>query len=746
MHRMTEIHIISNRLPISIEREDGKLLVKQSIGGLATGLGSLYRSHDCTWTGWPGISVEKGSKEEDEVNRLTKEELCNPVHLTSADINKYYHGFSNATLWPLFHYFRSRVTCNSKQWKAYINVNRKYLEALHKVYKPGDTIWVHDYHLLLLPAMLREEFPDATIGFFNHIPFPSYEIFRALPWRRELLEGMLGADLIGFHTYDYVRHFLECVDRILGYRHTHGEISAGNHLIKVDSFPMGIDYNIFQNAVSEKTVQDEIKKIRQTYEGYKLLLSFDRLDYTKGIIRRLKAFDTFLKRNPEYHGKVVLILIAVPSRTAVSHYRQLKKQVDGLVGSITGRYGTLDWTPIRYFYDTLPFESLIATYHVADVALVTPLRDGMNLMAKEFLATRTDGSGVLILSEMAGASSELGEAIVINPFNRNEFVEAIETALSMPAEEQVSRNRQMQERLKRYQVEDWAYDFIHQLEAAKEENIQRGARILSRTVKSTLLLNYKNSKKRLIFLDYDGTLVPFEDRPEFAVPDEKLLKSLDVLSAIPGNEVVIISGRDRETLNLWSEGLAIGIVAEHGIWIRKAGPEWEMIEPLQNNWKEEILMVLKLYVDRTPGSFIEEKEFSLAWHYRKTDPLLGETRARELKDQLMFITAHMNLEVLEGSRVIEVKNASINKGKAALKWLSDGEWDFVLAVGDDWTDEYLFDVMPEDAYSIKVGFTRSKARYNIPSIKDVRTLIDDCILTGKSCTEVTGEDKRKEYL
>jgi len=632
----------------------------------------------------------------------------------------------------LFHYFRELVSWNEQQWDAYKNVNQKFADAVTKQYEPGDIIWVHDYHLLLLPAMLREEIPDALIGFFNHIPFPSYETFRILPQRREILNGMLGADLLGFHTYDYVRHFLDSLSHILGYEHTYDTISIDNRQIKADIFPMGIDYQKFEQAVSEPTVQHEIAGIRRKYAGYKIFLSVDRLDYTKGILKRLEAYDAFLEKNPAFQGRVVLVLVAVPSRTTVCHYRQLKEEVDQLVGDITGRYATLGWTPISYFYDTLSSETLTAMYHVADIALVTPLRDGMNLMAKEFLATRTDGSGVLILSEMAGASSELGEALIINPFNREDIVQAMERAMVMPPDEQVTRNRQMQDRLRRYDINYWVRDFIRELHLTREESNARKARSLTGTERARFLKTYKDATNRLIFLDYDGTLMGFTDLPSSAVPDEPVLALVRRLASIPGNEVVIVSGRDRVTLGTWFGDIPVGMVAEHGIWSKRADGDWQISDNLTKDWKEEILPVMNLFAERTPGSFIEEKEYSLVWHYRKTGPKLGELRSRELNNRLRFITANKNLEVLKGNKIIEVKNSSVNKGQAALQWISRRKWDFILAVGDDQTDEYLFDVVPDGQYSVKVGFSQSGARYNLSSVPEVRSLLADCILTDSA--------------
>jgi len=444
---MNRLLIVSNRLPISIEKTENKLDFKRSVGGLATGLSSFYESYESLWIGWPGITLEDIEGKENEVNARLKSKSFYPVYITQQDTENYYEGFCNKTVWPLFHYFTQYAKYDEVTWRSYKQVNEAFFEVIMKVIEPGDTIWVHDYHLMLLPKLIREEIQDATIGFFLHIPFPSFEVFRLLPWRKEILNGLLGADLIGFHSFDYVRHFNSSISRLLGYESTFGQIKVDNRLAKVDTFPMGIDYERFSSAVTESAVQDEIKQIRDEVGERKIIFSIDRLDYTKGILKRLESFDLFLDNNPEYEEKVTLILVAVPSRTGVEQYELLKKQLDELVGRINGQHGKIGWVPVWYLYQFLPFRTLVALYNIADIALITPLRDGMNLIAKEFIATKLDGKGVLILSEMAGAAREMGEALIINPNDKVEVANALKEALTMPEEVQIENNKLMQERL-----------------------------------------------------------------------------------------------------------------------------------------------------------------------------------------------------------------------------------------------------------------------------------------------------------
>ncbi|MCW4017214.1 MAG: bifunctional alpha,alpha-trehalose-phosphate synthase (UDP-forming)/trehalose-phosphatase [Candidatus Bathyarchaeota archaeon] len=736
---MSRLLIISNRLPVNISKEKGQLRIERSVGGLATGIGSVYKSQESLWVGWPGYNLKNLQKEEREqvLSRL-QQEKCKPVFLTPHEIKQYYGGFCNNIVWPLFHYFNLYAKYDPNYWSSYVKVNEKFCAAVMEVAKPDDVFWVHDYQLMLLPQMIRERLPNAKIGFFFHIPFPSYEVFRLLPWRSEVLSGMLGADLVGFHTYDYVRHFLSSVRRILGFEHSLNEVQTGTRLVRVDLFPMGIDYNRYSNGASSSRVQKEVERLRRKTGKQKIILSSDRLDYTKGIPLRLEAFDALLSQKAEYRGKVSMILVTVPSRSNVAQYQALRKRIDELVGRINGKYGTTDWLPVRYFNRFLPFEQLVAFYSLADVGLVTPIRDGMNLMSKEFIACKVNGAGMLILSEMTGAAQELGEALIVNPNNQGEIVKAIEKALTTPIEEQQRINRVMQKRLKRYDIARWAQDFLNRLDdawIAQEQNTQH---VMTTRIRTELINSYNQSKRRLIMLDYDGTLVPFADKPEKAVPTAESKEALKALSEPPENEVVLISGRDRNTLQNWFGSFDICLIGEHGAWMRERSGKTRAPRLLSNEWKDQIFPLLELYTDRTPGSLLEEKPYSLVWHYRKADPVLASLRANELKDDLMYLTSNLGLAVVEGKKVIEIKNATVNKGLAAQNWLSKQDWDFILAIGDDKTDEDLFEVLPSTAYSVKVGLDASKARFNVISQRHVIPLLRE-LVSKKAQVEKTAK-------
>jgi trehalose 6-phosphate synthase/phosphatase len=727
---MSRILIIANRLPFNIIKRTGDFHFRPSPGGLATGLSSLSESYEKLWIGWPGITTEKlTNKDRELIRERLSPEKCRPVFLSRKQIDHYYLGFCNKTIWPLFHYFPLRTIYEEQFWKTYKHVNQIFCDETTKIAQKGDTIWVHDYQLMLLPKLLREKLPELEIGFFMHIPWPSFELFRLIPWREEILNGLLGADLIGFHTYDYARHFLSSICRILGLEHTLGKVNVGNRLLKIDAFPMGIDYKKYSKAIDDTTVQSDVKKIQAKAKKRKIIISIDRLDYTKGIIQRLEAFDLFLCENPEYKEKVLLIMVAVPSRTGVQDYKNLRDRLERLVGRVNGEHGTFGNIPVWYYYRSLPFKNITALYNAADVALVTPLRDGMNLIAKEFVATKTHGRGVLILSEMTGAASELGEALIVNANNKRAIIQAIKDALEMPLPEQMERNKLMQKRLKRYNVSRWSNDFLNALSEIKKTQQLFSVRKLSENTRKKLIGDFSKSQKRLLLLDYDGTLVGFKSKPSMAAPDKEIMDILKKLSNNPKNNVVIVSGRDRETLEKWLDGSKIDLIAEHGAWIKPRGESWRSIQPFETEWKKAIKPIIKLFSDRTAGSFVEEKEYCIVWHYRRADPELAYIREHELRDALLNLTENLGVGVFEGHKILEIRNVGVNKGRAAEFWIAKQKWDFLLAAGDDYTDEEMFGALPERAYSIKVGLSISKARFNVNNTNEIRSLLKE--LAGK---------------
>lgn len=713
--------IISNRLPVKIIEENNEYTLIPSEGGLATGLGDVYKSGNSIWIGWPGIEVPEERQE--EVKQKLAEHNLYPVFLTQEEINLYYEGFSNEVLWPVFHYLVTYAHYEQSYWDCYKSVNEKFAKSAMQVLNRRDKIWIQDYQLLLLPGILREKLPTATIGFFQHIPFPSYEIFRLIPWREEILNGLIGADLIGFHTFDDVRHFISTATRLLPVNSSSNVLASKERQIVVEAFPMGIDFEKFSNLTQTQQVKKEINYFRHGKENVKIILSIDRLDYSKGILERLKALELLLQIHPEYIGKIELFMIVVPSRDTVQQYSDLRDQIDQFVGNLNSRYRSMDWIPVNYFYRSFPIEILSALYSSADICLVTPMRDGMNLVSKEYVASRNNEDGVLILSEMAGASKELTDALLVNPNNLGDIMEAIVEALKMPLQEQNRRMISMRTIVEKFNVKHWVNNFILRLNEVKDSQKSLLTKHAVNSVNEIIAAAYAKTKDRVFFLDYDGTLVDFTGNIDDASPDEELYDLIENLTIDRSNKVIIISGRRHETLETWFGHLKVDLIAEHGAWQKSQGEKWNSLPLLTDQWKQEIKAQLETYTDRTPGSFIEEKSYSLVWHYRKAEEGLGDLRANEIVSHMKILAADKGLQLMPGNKVIEFKNMEVNKGKAALNWLHNKNPDFILALGDDHTDEDIFKALPNNAFTIKVGNNISEAKYYLNDFKEVRKLL-----------------------
>ena len=720
---MPKTIIVSNRMSTSVVRGDTGLEYRPSVGGLATGLSTLHAEEGSLWIGWSGLPSDTlTDAERDEISAaLLSEHKSVVVELSQEDIDSYYLGFCNDIIWPLFHYFPTYPTYDAQLWESYVAVNEKFARVVEQHIEPGDVVWVQDYQLMLLPALIKRAQPDSSIGFFLHIPFPSYELFRLLPWRAEVLHGLLGADLIGFHTYDYARHFLSSVRRLLGYDHSLANVRYRDRLVKVDVFPMGIDFDRYATAAEQPEVIAEMNRIGEQPPAPRLILSVDRLDYTKGIPQRLRAFDEYLAAHPESHGEVSLLLIVAPSRTGVPQYRDLKREVDELVSTINSRYATMAWMPIHYFYRTFGFAELTALYNACDVLLVTALRDGMNLIAKEYIAARGSGTGAIVITETAGVAREMSEAIVVNPSDASQIAAGIDRALTMSEDEQRDRIAAMQRRIKRYDIHYWANDFVSKLHGITETQRRLAGRGLQQGVMSQLANRFAGAASPSLILDYDGTLIDYTDRPDRAIPDSELLDLLERLAKRA--RILVVSSRDRQFLLRNFGEAKISLMASHGAWISNRFGGWENLVPIDNDWQEDIASVMELYADRTPGSRFEQKEYSLAWHYRGSDPDLAGVRLSELRDALLSIVANRNLEVFEGNRVLEIKSSLASKAQGATVWLEGNQSDFVLAAGDDQTDEDLFQALPEDAVSIRIGHGPTEAGYFAESPSQLRELL-----------------------
>jgi trehalose 6-phosphate synthase/phosphatase len=713
--------IAANRLPVTARLQDGAVELIDAAGGLATGLRPWHHRSGGLWIGWPGdLSAVAPSQRDDLEARLRARGIV-PVHLSRDHVERYYSGFANRVIWPLFHYLVDRVPVAAAGWEAYRDVNAIFADRVAAEYRPGDRIWIHDYQLMLLPNLLRERLPDAAIGFFLHIPFPSSEIFRTLPWRRELLGGLLGADLIGFHTFAYMRHFIASLVHVAGIEADIDRVRIGDREVALGVFPMGVDAAQFAALAADPGVQAEARAIREDAGGRQIILGVDRLDYTKGIPRRLTAVEHLLEREPAMCDQIRYIQVAVPSRGEVDAYQRFKRQIEESVGRINGACGSLRSTPIHYIHRSVTQRELVALYCAADVMLVTPLRDGMNLVAKEFAACRADENGVLLLSEFAGAAAELDGAVVVNPYDIDEVSRQLQRALAMPAAERAARMRLLRRRVSGQDVHAWAAEFLTHLDQARPPAGVPAIAPPRPAVAGALAAAQREGPVRLL-LDYDGTLVPLARTPELAAPDPSVMWLLNALALTPGLSVEMVSGRPRESLDRWFAGLGIPLWAEHGFWYRDpASTEWRPAAVIDPHWHERVLPVLERFTAATPGSRLELKTASIAWHFRAAQRGFGARQAHELRMWLGDALSNQPLEVLEGHRVVEIRLRGISKAVVAHR--DHATPGITVAIGDDRTDEDLFRALPKGSLTIAVGQALNGAQYVVPGHRAVRRLL-----------------------
>ncbi|GAA5986522.1 hypothetical protein JCM11641_005227 [Rhodosporidiobolus odoratus] len=515
-----QLIVVANRLPVSVTRDptaEGGYRFSVSSGGLASALSGCKKKMDFTWIGWPGFDVPEIDRDF-ITKKLQTDFSCIPVYLSEEVAERYYNGFSNSILWPFFHYHPGEIQFDETDWLAYRQANLLFAEAIQREVNSGDIVWVQDYHLCLAPVFLRDLLgrdpasmgengrrdiealfegltlgptaackpnsqepagvngthgatlvPDVQIGFFLHTPFPSSEVFRTLPVRREILLGILNCDLVGFHTYDYARHFLSSVSRLLGLKCTPNRIQLVGRHASVGTFPIGIEPSQFHEALMKDEVQQRIATLQRRFEGVKLIVGVDRLDYIKGVPQKLHAMEVFLEEHPEWIGKVVLVQVAVPSRQDVEEYQNLRAMVNELVGRINGRFGTVDWMPIHFMHRSVPFTELTALYTVSDVCLITSTRDGMNLVAYEYIACQQERHGVLILSEFAGAAHSLNGSLIVNPWNTAETGDAIHQALTMEPEVKEDNHRKLFRYVSQYTAAHWGTEFVASLQRDRAE-------------------------------------------------------------------------------------------------------------------------------------------------------------------------------------------------------------------------------------------------------------------------------------
>jgi trehalose 6-phosphate synthase/phosphatase len=718
--------IAANRLPVSIAPGPDGLRITHTTGGLATGLRGPHEAGEGLWFGWPGtMQSMRPQARRDALQRLRELRFV-PIELNRSEVESYYNDFSNGVLWPTFHYLIDRLPLHTPNWRSYVAVNERFAAAIAAQWRPGDAIWVHDFHLMLLPAMLRERLPEARIGFFLHVPFPSSEVFRVLPWRDDLLRGLLGADLIGFHTLSYLRHFAASLVRHLGVEIIIDRLVYRGREVRVAALPMGVDVDTFVGFANDPTVVDEAARMRQRRGDMQVVLGIDRLDYTKGLLRRLHAFERLLEQRRPEDPPVQLIQVAVTSRGDVKEYQQFKRGVDELVGRINGRFGTPDFTPIRYVNTGLSPRDVTTLYLAADVMLVTPLRDGLNLVAKEFVAARQDGDGVLVLSEFAGVAAEMPEALQFNPYDIEGTARVLLQALTMPAEERRRRMASLRPSVLRHDVHSWVRSFLDELVADRTTTAEPRSGLPAIL---QALQQARAAGRLLLFVDYDGTLVEFAQRPELAVPDDGLRELLRRLAAQPGTEVHLVSGRKREFLDDSFSGLGVHLHAEHGLVSRRADEAaWSPGPGGEPDWRGRVIALLERVAAHIPGAHLEIKAQSVAWHYRQVEPAFATTVAKELRLHLLELLSNVGVAVVEGNHVLEVRPQGIHKGQVVARALAAANGSpGVVVVGDDRTDEDMFLAAPADAVTIRVGAGPSAARFQVPDPRTARLLLQSLL-------------------
>lgn len=714
------IAVVALRLPVRIRVEGGRADIVPTVGGVATGLSRAVAQARRWWIGWLGPVEALDDEARARMRDGLRERRLIPVELDPDQALSFYNGFANRVVWPLFHSMPGLLPLRLDAWSAYAGANAAFARTALESTKEDDLIWVHDYQLMLVPQHIREARPKARIGFFLHIPFPAADVFRVLPQRREILHGLLGADQIAFHTADYRTNFVDAL-RAYGGVDTVGDdvVRTRGRTVRLTVAPMGIDVRLFEELGERAVAAGKVDAIRGR-RGLQVLAGVDRLDYTKGIPRRLLALESLLRRHPEWREKVKLVQVAVPSRTDVNEYQTFASETAQLVGRINGAFGTPQWTPVHYISRALAQPDVAALYRAAHVAVVTPIRDGMNLVAKEFLASRTDEDGVLILSELAGASSELVEALIVNPYDVDTTADRIDEALRMSRADRRARMKALRRRIERHDVTHWAKRLLKELAGAPAPRRMRPD-ALRRAVQAAARAPHLG-----LFIDYDGTLVEFTVPPEAAVPTRPVLHLLRQLVARPNTTVFVVSGRDRQFLERTLGRTGVGLVAEHGAWWRRPGTRrWLQGATAANQrapWRTTALRILRDFEERTPGARIEVKSRSLTWHWRGVQASLGAQRAEELALALRQ-TLPRSAEVLMGDHVVDVRPLGVDKG-AALRLVRATlpRNAALIAMGDDVTDEDMFRAL-QDAVTIHVGARRSIAHYRVPDVPSVLSLL-----------------------
>ncbi|MBL8733864.1 MAG: bifunctional alpha,alpha-trehalose-phosphate synthase (UDP-forming)/trehalose-phosphatase [Planctomycetes bacterium] len=729
--RQPDIFIASNRLPVTVQKQPGRVEVERSAGGLASALRNVGGVR--AWIGWPGAAIEVAQRATVQA-RLQAEGLV-PVFLSADEERSYYVNMCNGTLWPLLHYFPGSIEFHDRAYEVYELVNRRFAATLLERVGKDDVVWIHDFHLMLVPALLRAERPELRIGFFLHVPFPSQELWRLLPQREELLRGLLGADYIGFHTADYLRHFRNACLRVLGLEAGADSLLAHGRRIGLGVEPLGADVAHFQGLLAGDAVARHLAECERRWHGRRLVLGVERLDYSKGILPKLRAFARLLETEPARREDTVMLQVVVPSRAENRSYRLLLEEIEREVGRINGRFGAPGRMPLEFVHRGIEPAELAALYRHAAVAMVTPLRDGMNLVAHEFVLCQghpvpagSQHRGVLVLSEFAGASLSLLRALPVNPMDLAGLASALGAALAMPVEEKAERTADMYERAVELDSAAWAARFLRRLDRAAAHNTATRRAVFDAAAGDEIVRRCRAAPLRLLFLDYDGTLREIAQRPEQAAPNAELLRLLARLAALPATEVHVVSGRRRQTLLAWLGNLPLWLAAEHGFARRRPGGPWTEPVVVDRTVLARVEAMLLDACEQVPGSHLERKACGLAWHYRLAELGYGSWRARELRSALDELLRDQPFATLAGHAVLEVRARGIDKGRylaAALAATAAPAGAFVLVAGDDRTDEDMYQAAPADAVRLHVGGPLAGTQA-LPTPADLRRLLAAC--------------------
>jgi len=707
------IVVASNRLPFTFTRSAKGLERRPSVGGLVTALEAVLRKGGGTWVGWPGLSLEEG----EELSSRDDPYRVAAVPLSDSEVARYYHGFSNRTLWPMLHSMPDRARFETGDWESYVRVNDRFGDACLEEAGDDRLVWVHDYHLMLACARIRRQRPDQRLAFFLHVPFPPHDVFRMLPWDRELLRALLSCDLIGFHVRGYAWNFFDCVERSLGARVDRDlmGVEYGDRTTQVGAFPLGVDFGHWEDLAREASPPDALR--------HGTVLGIDRLDYTKGIPERLRAFARLLELHPEHRERVVLLQVAVPSRSQVLEYRRLKRELDELVGSINGRFATADWSPIRYLYRSVDPRELAALYRDSDVALITPIRDGMNLVAKEYVACQVDEAGTLILSRLAGAAETMRESLLVNPVDIDGTAEAIHRALTMEKGERRSRMKALRRRERRDDVRHWVASFV------RAAGARASLAPLSDADFDAWLSTFLKTYRLALFLDYDGTLTPLTDHPSHAQLAPAMLEALCACAERDDTDVAIISGRALADVQKMVGLDSITFAGNHGLEMEGPGVAHFVHEDLVHYRERAEELAQELQTAAVDGAWIEHKGPTLTYHYRAVpenlrEPLIDEVREIINRAGYQARAAHCAVEARppigwdKGRAVLHILRARYGPA-----WSENVR---VIYVGDDHTDEDAFRFLAGLASTFRVGSAEAPtaaARY-LPDVNAVRALIE----------------------